>query len=97
MLGRCRLNFWVILLAAFLMAGLVLAAAMLWVGANAILNGRGRELTINAASLRRAFRSIYDGTLRESLPDDFRALLAKLGMHAPRKPATDRSGSLAVN
>ena len=72
------MSFWVILLAAFLMAGLVVAAAMLWVGANAILNGRTPERALTVATLRRALQSIYKGTLRESLPDDFLALLGKL-------------------
>lgn len=70
----------VVLLALFLVPGLVVAAVLLWVGTNAILHGRGmrQEAAITVATLRRVLRSIYRDTARESLPDDFLVLLRKL-------------------
>ena len=91
------MSFWVILLAAFLMAGLVVVAAMLWVGTNAILNGRGREPALTVATLRRALRSVYKGTVRESLPDDFLALLGQLAGRGSRRNGPNRPGQPALN
>ena len=69
-------NFWVILL----VLELVVAAALIWIGTNAILHGRGlgREAAITIANLRRALRSVYDETVREALPNEFVELLGKL-------------------
>ena len=69
-------NFWVVVL----VLELAVAAALIWIGTNAILHGRGigREAAITIASLRRLLRSVYDETIRESLPADFVDLLGKL-------------------
>ena len=70
----------VILLALFLVPGLVVAAVLLWVGTNAIIHGRGmrQEAAITVATLRRVLRSLYRDTVLESLPEDFHVLLRKL-------------------
>ena len=80
------MDYWVILLASWLMAGLVVAAVLLWLGVNAILHGRGlaQEAQVTIASLRRVLRSVYDDTVHQSLPDDFQRLLGKLTRHRPR-------------
>jgi len=43
-------------------------------GANAPAKPRGKR----GADIGRALRSVYDETLREDVPDDFRDLLGKL-------------------
>ena len=80
------MSFWVILMTASLLSGLIVAAVLLSVAVSAILHGRTitREAAITVASLRRALRSIYDDTLRESLPEDVLDLLGKLTPHRPR-------------
>ena len=82
------MDFWVILLASWLMAGLAVAAVLLWLGINAILHGRGltHEARVTIDTLRRVLGSVYDDTAKQSLPDDFRRLLGKLARHAPRAP-----------
>jgi hypothetical protein len=71
----------VILLAALLATGLVVATVLVWTGMNAILYARRitHDAAMTIAGLRRALRSIYDDTISESLPDDFLDLLGKLG------------------
>ena len=83
------MNFWVIVLTACLLSGLVVAAVLLWVGMNAMVFGRPmpRNPAVALANLGRALRSSYNDTLRESLPDDLRDLLRKLA----------RPGRLAFN
>ena len=79
-------NLWVILVAAiFLVPGLVFGATLLWVGTNAMLHGRGftRDVAMTIAGIRRALRSIYGDTVRESLPGDFLDLLARLNGARP--------------
>ncbi len=83
------MNFWIVLL----VLELAVAAALIWIGTNAILHGRGigREAAITIASLRRVLRSVYDETIRESLPAEFVDLLGKLrGRQATkdRRPAS---------
>ena len=70
------MNFWVVLL----VLEVAVAAALIWIGTNAILHGRGigREAAITVASLSRLLRSVYDETIRESLPTEFVDLLGKL-------------------
>jgi hypothetical protein len=91
-------NFWVIILTAGLLAGLVVAAVLLSVAMSAILHGRSitREAAITIANLRRALRSIYDDTLRESLPEDFLDLLGKLTRHGPRARMSGASPRLSL-
>ena len=74
------MNLWVILLAIILVPGLAIGAALLWIGTNAMLHGRGvtRDVALAIASLRRVFCSIYGDTARQSLPQDFQDLLATL-------------------
>ncbi len=80
------MNFWLILMVSLLASGLAVAGLLVWIGANAMIHGRGmaREAAVTIASLRRALRSIYNDTLRESLPADFLALLGKLTRQAPK-------------
>lgn len=77
------MGFMVILLAVCLAPALVIAAALLWVGTNALLHGRAftREAAITIASLRRVLRSVYEDTAQEALPQDFLDLLGKLKSH----------------
>ena len=77
----------VILLAIFLVPGLVVAAVLVWTGTNAILHGHGmrQEAAITIATLQRVLRSVYRDTVRESLPDDFLVLLRKLTRHGSDK------------
>lgn len=90
------MNILAVLLAACLVSGLVVAAVLLWVGINAMVHGRGlsREAAMTVASLSRALRSIYNDTLRESLPNDFIVLLGKLARPGRREP---RRGALRFN
>ena len=80
------MDFWLIFMAACVASGMVVAAALLWVGINALIYGRGvrQQASISIASLGRMLRAVYDDTVGESLPDDFRDLLAKLTKHGPR-------------
>ena len=81
------MDFWLILLVSGLASGLVVAAVLLWVGTNALLYGRGirQQASISIASLGRLLRSVYDDTVRESLPDDLLGLLDKLTGNRARK------------
>jgi hypothetical protein len=81
------MSLWFILLASCLAAGLVVAAMLLWVGITAILHQHRLmgEAAITVASLGPALRSIYDGTVRQSLPDDFLDLLRKLASQKSRE------------
>ena len=81
------MNLGVILLAVILVPGLVIAATLLWIGTNAMLHGRGitQDVALAIASLRRALRSIYDDTARESLPQDLLDLLATLKQPRPAR------------
>jgi hypothetical protein len=71
---------------AGLLSGLAVATVLLSVAVGAILHGRSmtREAAITVANLRRALRSAYDDTLRESLPEDLSNLLGRLTSHRPR-------------
>ena len=93
------MDFWVILLAACLASALVVTAVLLWVGVNAILHGRGltREAALTIATLRQALRSIYEDTVRESLPDDFVALLRKLTRRKRGPLKTNARGRFALD
>ncbi|MBA2466293.1 MAG: hypothetical protein H0V46_01640 [Sphingomonas sp.] len=76
------MNLWlIILLAVFVVPGLSVAAALLWIGTSAMWHGRAvtQEAALTIASLRRILRSVYRDTVGESLPDDIVDLLRKLG------------------
>jgi hypothetical protein len=84
-------NFWVVLL----ILELAVAVALIWIGTNAILHGRGigREAAITIAGLRRLLRSVYDETIRESLPAEFVDLLGKLKGRQTGKTAAARASA----
>ena len=82
-------NFWLVVL----VLELAVAAALIWIGTNAILHGRGigREAAITIASLRRLLSSVYDETIREALPAEFGDLLGKLKSRQATKSRTRAS------
>lgn len=87
------MNLGIIILAVCLVPGLVVGSVLLWVGTDAMLHGRGtRDVALAILGLGQALRSIYDDTVRQSLPDDFRDLLGKLTQHS--QPVT-RRGTLS--
>ena len=93
------MDFWFILLASGMAAGLVVAAVLLWVGINAMLYGRGlrRQAAITIAGLGRLLRMVYDDTVDESLPDDHLDLLGQLARHRPAQAESKGSGRLALS
>ena len=93
------MNFWVIVLTACLLSGLVVAAALLWVGINAMTFGRvmPRNPAVALANLGRTLHSCFNDTLRESLPDDLRDLLRKLARPGRRQTKRRNVGRLAFN
>ena len=93
------MNFWIIVLTACLLSGLVVAAALLWVGIHAMMFGRvmPRNAAVALANLGRALRTSYNDTLRESLPDELRDLLRKLGRSGRRETKRRSVGRLAFN
>jgi hypothetical protein len=74
------MNLGIIILAVCLVPALVVGSVLLWVGTNAMLYWRRitRDVAFAIASVRSALGSIYDDTVRESLPDDFLDLVGKL-------------------
>lgn len=73
------MNLGIIIVAVCLIPALVVGSVLLWVGTDAMLHGRGtRDFALAILGLGQALRSIYDDTVRQSLPDDFRDLLGKL-------------------
>jgi|KBSMisStaDraftv2_1062788.scaffolds.fasta_scaffold685913_2 hypothetical protein len=78
------MNLGMIILALWLIPALVVGSVLLWVGTDAMLHGRGtRDVALAICGLGQALRSIYDDTVRQSLPDDFRDLLGKLTAQSP--------------
>ncbi len=76
------MNVGIIILAVCLIPALVVGSVLLWVGTDAMLHGRGtRDVALAIPGLSQALRSIYDDTLRQSLPGDFLGLLGKLTEH----------------
>lgn len=77
----------IIILAVGLVPAVVVGSVLLWVGTDAMLHGRGtRDVALAIVGLGQALRSIYEDTVRQSLPDDFLDLLGKLIEH--RQPVT---------
>lgn len=69
----------IIILAVGLVPAVVVGSVLLWVGTNAMLHGRGtHDVAATIVGLGQALRSIYEDTVRRSLPDDFLDLLGKL-------------------
>ncbi len=81
MLRKVRtVTFSFVLLTLALVPCLVVAAALLWVGTNAMLHGRGitQEAAITIANIRGILSSLYGGTLQEPPPRDILDLVGKL-------------------
>lgn len=81
------MNLGLIILALALIPALVVGSVLVWVGTDAMLHRRGtRDVALAIVGVGQALRSIYDDTVRQSLPDDFIDLLGKLT--AQKQPVT---------
>jgi hypothetical protein len=80
------MSLWLFVLAIALAPAIVVAAVLLWIAANGVFQRGGLtgEAALSIVSLGRALRSLYNDTVRQSVPDDFLQLLGKLSRHTPR-------------
>ena len=84
------MNVGIIIVVVCLVPALVVGSALLWVGTEAILHGRGTpDVALAIVGLGQALRSIYDDTVRQSLPHDFLDLLGKLSGHRQSTTASN--------
>jgi hypothetical protein len=86
----------ILLLAAVSVPALVVAAVLMWVATNAVLQRRGiaGEPAIWIESLGRALQRVYGDTVRQPLPGELVGLLGKLSAQRSQQSKTDLSHRL---